>query len=88
MDIGKVALIFIRLFFNTRFFTLSLFHLFTFNYFKFELQFFPAKNIAQVKFPKLAREPKFRRFLVEINKKFDAERAPQIRQRNVGANGF
>ena len=52
---------------------------------KLKMQFLATENIRQIKLPELARETKGRPALIEISQPLETERAPEIRETNIGA---
>ena len=59
-----------------------------FNDFQFEVEFLSAKDVAEIKLPELAGEAKSGPVPIEINNQLQTNRAPEIRQRNIGADRF
>jgi hypothetical protein len=53
-----------------------------------ELQFLAPNHVAQIELPELAGEAKRRPTLIEIDDPFQTNSTPEIRQRNVSADGF
>ena len=56
--------------------------------FKLEIDRLAANDVAEISFPKAANETKRGITVASVDEKFYSERAPQICQRNVNANGF
>jgi hypothetical protein len=64
----------------------SLFYGWSFNDLELEVQFLAAKNVGEIKLPKLACESKRRPALIQIRDELKADGTPQVRQADVDAN--
>src|SRR6266480_6327104 len=56
------------------------------HYFKFKVELLTATNGREVKLPELSCEAKRRPALIEVRNEFKAERAPKIREADIGMN--
>src|SRR6266851_2173633 len=61
---------------------------FRFQGLKLKAQILSSNHVAQIKLPELTREAKRGPTLIEIHDKFQPQRAPEVRQRDVSADRF